>query len=630
MIADWIAQAPALLAALGLLVLPGLPVAVFLRVGGVLRLGAAIAASLAVIGAAALVAPLLGMSWSLLPVAIVALVVAAIAGALWFLGRRRNESTAAPTPRAAWVAIAGAGVAWSALLVLGMVAPSHPTQLYDGLFHLNAVEFILQRGDASPLHMTMTNPSASTSFYPALWHAVVSLVVPVAGGVVPATNIVTIAVIALIWPVALSALATVLFPGHRPAAVWAPVVALGFSVFPLGFLNWGVLYPNLLGTLLLPLFLAFTVAAVLSKDPWPQRTLTALVALAAAAATALGHPAALLGGIALLVPFGLWRVIVLWRQAGRGVRILLVVASVIVLATLGVVWKFANVTTHEWLPTGTMAQSLGEVAFLSPVGRTAGLLLGPLAAIGIWRVIKDRQWWVLWSYAVSIGLYLAAAWLPILSIRSAIVGVWYDDTTRVGALLAIIGLPLAGLGAAVVGSWIADLRKQGRRSLAGVVIAAIALGAATHLPMMYADLSYMRSVSYQFTEESQGLTPDEASLFDVADDLLDDDALVIGDPLTGAGLFFAYAGRDVVFPHVTGNYGADANYLARFLVTGTAEVCAAVENLGVTHVFDFGDRELFENHYTVFDGLHGLADSPILTEVASGGDASLYEITGCD
>ena len=105
---------------------------------------------------------------------------------------------------------------------------------------------------------------------------------------------------------------------------------------------------------------------------------------------------------------------------------------------------------------------------------------------------------------------------------------------------------------------------------------------------------------------------------------------MIGDPLTGAGLLYAYTGHDVVFPHVTGRYGAESAVLARSLVTGDAAVCDAIEDLGVTHAVDFGDTVLFQNHYTTYDGLHDLDESPILTEVDRVGDAVLYEITGCD
>ncbi|WP_435743802.1 DUF6541 family protein [Microbacterium sp. PMB16] len=628
---DWIGQAPALLLALALLIIPGLPVGLCLRgVRGIVRLGAAIGVSLGVLAAAALVGPVLGMRWGLLPVAVVTLAVWVVAGLLRFLDRR--GSTATPrAPRAGiWIATAAASVVWLVVLAVGIGHPGNPSQLYDGLFHLNAVEFIAKTGDASPLHMTMVLPNQETSFYPTLWHALVSLVVPAAGSIVAATNVTTLAVIALIWPVALASLTAVAFP-HRPsAATWAPLLGLGFSVFPLGFLNWGVLYPNLLGTALIPILLGAVFLAFAPALSWSGRTLRILVALAAAGATALGHPSALLGAVALLVPYLLWRAWGAARAGSTAVRVVLTLAVIAGSVALVVVWIMANVTTNEWRPTASMAQTLGEVAFLSPVGRAAGLLLGPLAAIGIWRVVKDRTWWILASYAVSILFFLMAAWFPLLAVRSAFVGVWYDDTTRVGALVAIWGLPLAALGASVVVEWLLAWRKAGRKRLVVAVVAVLVVAAASHLLALRNDVGFMRNVSFQFGGASQGLSPDEVELFDEIDDTLPDDSLVIGDPLTGAGLLYAYTGHAVVFPHVTGRYGNDAATLARYLVDGGPAVCDAIDRLGVTHALDFGETVLFKNHYTTYDGLHDLARSPILTEEDRIGDAVLYEITGCE
>ncbi|MBT2494605.1 hypothetical protein J7E45_03205 [Microbacterium sp. ISL-59] len=627
---DWIGQIPALLVAAALLIVPGLPIGLCLRgVQGIVRLGVAIAVSLGVLAAASLLAPLLGMRWGLIPVAVVTVVIWVVAAALRFFDRRAVD-TAPRAGRGAWIALAAAGVAWIGIVALGIGAPGNPSQLYDGLFHLNAVEFIAETGDASPLHMTMVVPGAATSFYPTLWHALVSLVVPAAGSIVAATNVTTVAVIALVWPVALACLTAVAFPSRPAATTWAPLVGLGFSVFPLGFLNWGVLYPNLLGTALIPIFLAVVLIAFAPALSWAGRTLRILIALAAAGAVALAHPSALLGAVVLLVPYLVW---LAWRTARAGgstTRVVVALSVVLGAVALAVVWIVANVTTHEWLPTSSLGQALGEVAFLSPVGRSTGLLLGPLAAIGIWRVVKDRTWWILGSYAVSIFFFLMATWFPVESIRSVFVGVWYDDTTRVGALIAVWGLPLAALGASVVVEWIRGWWRAGRRGLVVAVVAIVAVAGATHLVGLRNDVGYMRSVSFQFSEASQGLSPDEVALFDEIDDELPDDAVVIGDPLTGAGLLFAFTGHDVVFPHVTGRYGDDASTLARYLVEGGPAVCDAIDRLGVTHALDFGDRVLFENHYTTFDGLHGLDDSSILTEVDRVGDAVLYEVTGCE
>ena len=478
----WVAQAPALLVALAYLVVPGLPAALCLR-------GARSVVRLAVVG--------------------VAIGVSIVAGALRLSDRRPTPEAVGTTARRSWVwgGLAVAFLGWVVLLVLGMRDPGHPSQLYDGLFHLNAVEFILDAGDASPLHMTMVTPDEATSFYPTLWHALVSLLVPVSGGVVAATNVATIAVIALIWPVALAALTTVVFPEQPLAAACAPVLGFAFSVFPLGFLNWGVLYPNLIGTVLIPILLASVLLACAPRLSWQRRTLRVLVALAVAGGTALGHPSALLGGVALLVPFAVWRA---WSVARRGTAARVVVIALIglALAVLLAVWGAANVTTHEWLPTQTIAQSVGEVAFLSPVGRSTGLLLGPRVAVGVWHLVRRRVWWVLGSYAVSIALYLAAAWLPILALRSFFVGVWYDDTTRVAALLAMWGLPLAAVGASVVGEWITQLHSARRRGVLIAVIALLAVTASGHLLGVRNDLRYLRDVSYRFDEPSQGLSPD--------------------------------------------------------------------------------------------------------------------------
>ncbi|MDF2559707.1 MAG: hypothetical protein K0R99_1153 [Microbacterium sp.] len=626
----WIGQVPALLLALALLIVPGLPAGLCLRgMRGIVRLAAAIGVSLGVLGAAALIAPLLGVPWGLAPVAIVTVVVWIAAGALRLVDRRPLVAPVAGHG-GAWIGVAVAFLAWVVVVGVGIGNPDNPSQLYDALFHLNAVEFIARTGDASPLHMTMVVPDLETSFYPTLWHALVSLVVPAAGSIVAATNVTTVAVIALIWPVALASLTSVAFPNRPGAVTWAPLVSLGFSVFPLGFLNWGVLYPNLLGTVLIPILLAITFIACAPALSWSGRVLRILVALAAAGGVALAHPSALLAAAVLLVPYLLWRAWGTARAGGVAIRIFVSAVVLAGLAALVVVWVLGNVTTHEWHPTASMAQALGEVAFLSPVGRATGLLLGPLAAIGIWRVVRDRTWWVLGSYAVSIFFFLMAAWFPVESIRSAFVGVWYDDTTRVGALIAIWGLPLAALGASIVAEWLIAGWRAGRTGLVVAVVAVIAVAGASHLLALRNDLNYMRGVSYQFSDESQGLSPDEAELFEEIDDEIPDDSLVIGDPLTGAGLLYAYTDHAVVFPHVTGRYGGDALTLARYLADGSPTVCDAIERLGVTHALDFGDRVLFENHYTKFDGLHGLEDSPILTEVDRVGDAVLYEVTGCE
>lgn len=629
----WLSGVPALGVALGLLVLLGLPASIFLPVRGVERLASAIVVSLASISGAALISPLLGVTWSLLPVIGLALIIAVIAAALRIFARNRDEMRASGLGRSGWISLTIAFLGWLGILMFGIGSPEHPSQLYDAVFHLNAVEFILSTGDASPLHMTMTVPGREVSFYPTLWHALVSLVVLVAAvPVTVATNVVTLTVVALIWPVALVVLTRQLFPAAKVAAALAPILGFCFAIFPLGFLNWGVLYPNLLGMALVPILLAFALASAEKNMSAPVRVARLLLAVASVGVVALGHPSSLLAAVALLVPWGFSVVIHLWRtHPVRRTRVVIGVGTALGLGTLAIVWRGANVTTKEWLPWATLAQAVGEIAFLSPVGRSTGLLLGVLAAIGMVSLVRSRLWWPVAAHLVAAFFFAMATWFTILSIRSLFVGVWYDDTTRVGALLAVFGIPLAAYGAQQVWDWAATWNAHGRepRFIPGLVAVLVVLFGATHLLAIKNDLRMMRNTSFAFTEASQGLSPDEELIFDEAFDVVDDDGVVIGDPLTGAALYFAYTGGEVVYFHIGGTYGADAALLAKNMREGGTEVCAAIGALGVTHAFDFGDRSMYPKADERYAGLHNLEEADFLSEVARSGDAVLYEVTGC-
>ena len=164
--ATWAGQVPAMLAVLGLLIIPGLPVALCVRARGVIRLGVAIIVSVAVIAAASLIAPVIGLGWSLLPVLLVAVIVSLVAVALRRVGRGSGDRSIGTASKWVWGAVILAFCGWTTVVAFGVGGADHPNQLYDGLFHLNAVEFILQNSDASPLHMTMVAPETSIRVLP--------------------------------------------------------------------------------------------------------------------------------------------------------------------------------------------------------------------------------------------------------------------------------------------------------------------------------------------------------------------------------------------------------------------------------------------------------------------------------
>jgi len=640
-VSEWFSLIPAVLYAIVLLVVPGLGIAWLAGFRGYGLVGGAAGAAFGVVAVASLVAPFVGLQWSILPVLIVAVALTALMAGVVGIRRRTREPhvvlRGGVKPVQAWLAAGATAVAWAGILVVGMGAPSNPAQHFDAIFHLNAVQFVLDTGSASPLDMTMTTPGRDHALYPTLWHSFVSLIVPVAGGVVPATNALTIGAIAVVWPAAIGMLTRVAFPMARAAWVLAPVATLGFALFPLGFLNWGVLYPNLLGNLLIPVLLAL---AALVLRPWGRKrvTMTSLVLLAMLTAfgAALAHPSSLLAALALSAPLCIAVIARVWkrRTAQLSTKILVTAGLIGALGLLGVAWLRFGVSGGEWEPYQSFAQSLGEAVFLGPVGRPPALFVFALALVGARVAWRTRASWIIGVQIMAAGFFLVASWLREQSLRALVVGIWYDDVTRVAALLVIAALPLAAVGAWEVIRIVPVLWRDRSRivafwRIAAAVLAVIVLG-GFQAQLLRTEVSYMRGVSFAFSDESQGLSPDEAAMFAEVARLIPEGSLVAGNPLTGAGLLYAYEGIHVLFPHIKGDFGADAALIGRELRSGSPQVCDAVEREGVTHVLDFGNVMIFPTLYDpVYAGLNRLSRSAILTPVTSIGDVVLYEITGC-
>lgn len=633
MILDWIGSVPALVFAVALLIVPGLPAAWLAGFRGPLLIATSAVATLAVAAAASIAAPMVHVPWSIIPVLIGSVVLAIVVGLI--AGFRRRERPVISGP--GWVTLVVAAAVWTALLAYGMGRPDNPAQHFDALFHLNAVQYVIDRGDASSFHMTLAYPGRHNVFYPALWHAMTSLIVPVAGGVFEATNLMSIVVCGVLWPAGIMLLTAAVWPTRRLAIRLAPLATLGAMFFPMGFLNWGVLYPNLLGNALVPTVLALVVLVFRSGLPWRMRGALALLTIGAAGACALGHPSSLLLALAMIVPFFIERLIVLWREgtAARWVRIVLTVGLAGAVAVLLAAWLTLGRGWTEWQPNQSPAQAIGEAFLLAPLGRPVAALLVVLVVVGAVAVIRRRSGiWMIGAHLVTVVFFLVAVSMQHQGLRQLIVGLWYADLHRLAANLVVASLPLAAVGAECVltwgRGWVTEAAGRARigRIAAAVVVLAV-LGAPQFL-VVRNEARVMTSLSFAADDDVQGLSPDERALFAKAAEIVPDDSPVIGDPLTGAGLLYAAEGVPVVFPHVFGRFGEDATLLGKELNQGGDEVCAALERTNVTYALDLGERRIYDTYNWWYLGLHDLDDSDMVTEIARVGDAALFEITGCD
>lgn len=665
----WLQAAPAFLAAAALVLLPGLPLALLLRLRGLALLAGATAASFALITLSSLLGPALGLAWNaLLPLGLGLLVFLVT----WPLFRRLSFRPAEPVLRSlGWpvLALLVAAVLIGSLVRAGLGSPETISQSYDNVFHLNLVQFILDSSDASPVHMTMAVPDRTFNFYPNTWHATAALVSQIAGvSPIVATSAMIVVTTCLVWPIAiLFFTAPLLGPTRQPRHLFAiAVVASGFSAFPYLLLRWGVLYPNLLSTALIPIALGFLHAALRRRYFGPQiGGVSAWVALIGAlGAGVAAHPNAMFGFAAIAVPLTLATLPAFVRAApnawARAARVALVVVPFGVifllwgkLSTSDNTRDFESGVATAFISAATNAPLLDSRAWFATVLVVSGVIVA-LTTKGIR--------WLAASYAVVIGLYTIASGTTG-AFRTMVTGLWYNDANRLASLTVIVAVPLAALalgrltdvvaasgrpgvsvatgpvivppeGAASTPSTTSLSRMWSPGASTGLIIALVIVAAAFGMRgASITQISGQINDLHRLDEDSWLLSTNEIELMEKADRVLPEDAVIAGNPWNGSALALTYAHRDVVFPHLGGDYGNDAAVIARELKDATPAACAAAERLGVNYVLDLGDlyavggsakRELD------YPGLTDVAASPALTPILSEGDAVLYRLDGCD
>lgn len=650
---QWFELSWAALATVLLLAVIGAPLARVIGLRGFATFATAPAFAVTIIALTAVVAPWVGLSWSVLPVIVVAVVV----GVTLFVIRRATRRFAPPpAPRrlfdgwllAAFVAAAG-------LLTLRFVAiiyePGNISQTFDNVFHLNGVRFVLDTGNASSLWLGhMSNPSGGLPFYPAAWHALVSLVVQLSGTTIPiAVNAVTLVVSAVVWPLGILLLTRTLFGRSRVLTVSAALLAASLPVFPTLLMNYGVLYPYQLGLAVLPVALAATLRALglVGSDSAPGRWWWAVAVLGTIPGLALAHPGAFVSWVALTFPMAVVFIVLRWRatKPGRG-RVLIAactLAYLVVGAVLAIVLRPPS-EARGWPIGMNMWEAFEDLITVSAWYQVPAVIAaGAIVAGIVWTCIARTPpaMVALGMYVVAGLLFIVVASLPLLYVRDALTGMWYNNLPRLAALLPVAMVPLGAYGVACTWAKISSfgrVREVTARSprwavpTVGVVIAAVAAvgmqtGPGSPVPMAL----QWASSSFYLGPDSPLVSSDEMALIDRIDDHVPEGVGIAGSPYTGASLAYALADRPVLMPHLLMETTDDLSTINDGLADARAgdEVCAALERLGVGFVLDFGDLRITD-FATDFPGLDGLEDSDAVRLVDEEGSARLYEIVACD
>jgi hypothetical protein len=649
---QWFEFSWAALATILLFAVIGVPLARIIGLRGFAAIAAAPAFAVSIVAVTAVIAPWVGLSWSVLPVVLVAIAVGAV---LFGIRRATRRLEPPPAPRRlfdGW--LLAAFLAAAALLTIRFITiiyePGNISQTFDNVFHLNGVRFALDSGNASSLWLgRMSNPSGGLPFYPAAWHGLVSLIVQISATTIPvAVNAVTLVVAAVVWPLGILFLTRTLFGRHPVLTVSAGLLAASLPVFPTLLMNYGVLYPYQLGVALLPVALAATLRALglVGAASSPSRWWWAVALLGAMPGLALSHPGAFISWLGLTFPMAVVFVVLRWRAtASRRGRLIIAGATAVYLA-IGVVlvdvlrpppeargWPLQMNLWEAFIDLITVSAWYQVPAVLAAVAIGAGI---------VWACISRTPPAVvaLGMYIVAGVLFIVVAALPLLTLRDALTGMWYNNLPRLAALLPIAMVPLGAYGVAC--TWVkissgarvrAFMSRAPRWALpvGGAALAALAaLGMQTGpwspVPMALQWASY----SFYLGPDSPLVSSDEMALIDRIDDHVPAGVAIAGSPYTGASLAYALADRPVLMPHVLMEVTDDLETVNDGLADAQAgdEVCAALERLDVGFVLDFGELRITD-FAADMPGLSDLEDSDSVRLVDEQGEARLYEVVAC-
>ncbi|MFC9335980.1 DUF6541 family protein [Arthrobacter sp. NPDC057009] len=593
--------------------LPGLLVLLPLRPGWPAAIALSPAVTLLMLLAGSFAAAAVGLPWNAATAALTALPLVLTA---WFAGRRfafGQPLTPAGIGLPIWLA-AGAGTAIGSAvtclaLLRGIGDAAAASQGWDPIFHLNALRWIQESGQATPWSIAPIFGAGRATYYPAGWHSAVALV---PGSIPEAANLSSIVIGGLIWPAGLAFLATAVLPRHPAAWALTPLVGASFISFPFSQLLRSGQWPNGLATALVPATLALAVlllrrvssagaaagaasgtsagtasgraepAAAGTAVPAPARgrILLAVTLVALLGGCAAAHPSSLFAIAVAVLPFVAARFLPLLVRGARR-RPLPTLAAVLGTALLAATaWQvlansrvLAGVMAYRRAVRAEVPDSLYLAFFdlprfpaLSPPAPddfniAVGLLVILGAVVAIF-VREARPLAVTWL--AFVGLYVLAAG-PENGLRW-LTGFWYKDTQRIAPFIAMAGSLLAALAVAVVtGAVVGALlrllsarspepRTAGRWPVPAILFTA---AAAAVTGALYVGSGSYRSVervavaaqNYTVSDKPGNgvLSRGEQAFIERAGQMLPADAVVIGDPFNGETYFYALTGRHVVY-----------------------------------------------------------------------------------
>lgn len=673
----WLAAVPTFLLFGVVLYVPGWLMLRLLGVRGIVGWAAAPAPVVAIAVLTGEIYRRLGVPWSLLTLTVSLLVGVAVAWVIaWGTGRRSPLRVIGALPVSQRDALLiGVGLvvglalqSWAYLP--GMGAPDALHQIHDAVFHLNATEAIVRTGDASGFGV-LTTPGAPRRgvFYPIAWNAIAALGATTAS-TVAAVNVFMLFMVLVIWPVGIAALARVVAPTRPVVAAAAPVIAASFIIYPVDSVVMQGAFPYGLAIAVAPGAAALIIATLDPRVGGPGSAATAVRTVAAswlvplviialaAAGVAATHPtgAAVLGILLLpkLIEIAARKGRALMsagrRTAGWLVVLALPAVVLLVLASLFVVPPLRSMTAYP-APDGSRREALirGFLTSTEPIGWTsqwANLVVAAMLVIGlVVALIGRRTRWFGFTWLLALAVYVVASG-PDSFLRD-LTGFWYESGERTQSMLVTLTAVMAGLGVAATASafagWVqsaANRRDDAASPPPDRRWVLTTLTAVTILLVAYLTSGQFRRAEQEGwtawgfrTEEiihGPYVTDDEYAMIRSLPEVVPPDAVILGDPFSGAPFVQGIAGLRAYIPALNPvAWDANQKYLmAHFDQIHTdPRVCDIVRDGGIAYFY--WDVDNGAGWGPQKPGLYNADTSDGFELVAAADTARVYRITAC-
>ena len=636
----WVGMLPAFVVLTAAAFLPGWLVVRALGARGLEALAVSPAVSAGLIAAAATVAQRLGVRWGWLPLLVGAMLAMVVAFGLSVgvsrLVERRTGLAPAPGPLPTRRLFgrprpdAALAIAIGVVIALLTIVPTlgRPDELVDSpdaVYHLDRIRLFLDTGNFS---------IANNTFYPNGLHAWIATALQFGvADVLPGTNVATIVLAAVVWPVGCVALVRHALGTSRLVTYAAGFASAALVAFPTLLLGWGVLWPNLMGTALTPGVLALMLQAARSRrvGQWLgfAASLPGLALVQPNAVVAIGV-FALAWLAAARLRAGVLRH-ASWRRVGLDLGVVTAVLAVGLYVLPMISARLASTQAYVWNGRVTVWSALVEV--IGGQLLTGSVLWGPviLLPIGVtWIITRARAAIpVVAMWLAALGLYVIAA-SSTASWTALITGYWYNDKVRLASLAAVPGVVIVAAAAPAMRSALARWRPLGRRPL---VLGSISLALVPLLTIGWGyGIRHDTLVGFYRPADPTHVILSDQGRRDLAAlaALIPPGEGVVGRPENGSPLMYALFDTNTLYRSIPIPTTGDEILIGtRFDELSTRpEVCQALARhhirwaIDSTHVYwlDRPERS---------SGLFDLASVDGVEPVKTVGDYTLFKITGC-